>query len=398
MSKKRLFLLCTLFFLNRTVLFSQEKIYFLHIPKTGGVTVASLLEDQYSVKETDALLRAYGTHYYCYDIKNALNEYKFITFLRHPIARVLSDHRYLKKNFPGSSYNLQVHFLPPEGDPIDTASNIACKVLSKLDPNDSKIPIERHLESAKKTLTEDVFFLGITEKMNESIEMLFGLMGWELPEEIPLHNSTDSANVVYSQEVLNGIAERNWADIELYEYALKLFEEQKKYLLKKSVPKTPPTFVDSCCYTFDQKLNGYGWGRREIKDNQEHYRWITKNNKAGINFYLNTDHSYTLECCLVIQPIFLHLLRISVNGVPIPFENLTYCFKKDTKFTAIDCKALIPQELLKEGEKTTITFEMLTPENPQERKFYEKMEANNWPYRNYSRGKVACRCISLERN
>ena len=217
-----------LFFLlfSGTLLFSEEKIYFLHIPKTGGVSVTALLRSHYTPEQKRgafALLRS--KHVYYHRVKNRYKGYKFITFLRHPIARVLSEHRFCLQTF--APHILKSHFLPPDGDPIETASNVACKILSGLDPEDRTISIEQHLESAKKTLAEDIFFLGITEKMDESMEILYKWMGWQLPEKIPFLNMTDHSKEFYSPEVVDGIAKRNWADIELYQYALKLFEDQK---------------------------------------------------------------------------------------------------------------------------------------------------------------------------
>jgi hypothetical protein len=217
------------FILSRTFLFSEEKIYFLHIPKTGGSTVIKLLRQHYSYGRRNEDIRLIGMRHLTYcQAKEIFKRYKIFTFLREPVARVLSEHRFCMNIHRGFPRMLNLHFLPAQGSPIETASNIVCKILSGLDPRDSEISIEQHLASAKKNLAEELFFIGITEKMNESIELLYHLMGWQPPKEIPICNATDSSKEFYSQDVLDGIAKRNWADIELYEYALKLFENQKK--------------------------------------------------------------------------------------------------------------------------------------------------------------------------
>lgn len=394
MKNKLLFLVVLL---QSCLLFAEEKIYYLHIPKAGGTSVAALLQDQYTAEQTTgrkALLHAYGTHFYYNRIQHMTKEYKLVVFLREPIARVLSEHRFMSRTGPVDPRPLQLHMLPTEGNPIDTASNVVCRILSKHKDSDPNITIEQHLQSAKETLSQDTFFLGITEKMNESLGLLFEQLGWELPDEIPFHNVTDTSKDTYTQEVLDGVAKRNWADIELYKYGLELYEAQKERFEKKPIVKVPPTFIDDCHYTFNQKLNGFGWYLRERLDSGEYNRWVTPKEKAGIHFYLNAENSYSLRCTFFIQPKLLRDLSITVNGVAIPFT--TDPTTDMDKFDWIECQAVVPKAVLKSGERTTVAFQMAATTGPAKREHEDVYSVRDFTHRTDPKGRFACKAITLE--
>ncbi len=352
---------------------TQDRIIFFHIPKSGGVSVSSLLMNEYDLSQIsnpnpeNICLYSYGTHSSLFTIQKNLeiSKFKFITFLRNPIDRILSEHRYCIRKHNANPDILIAHNLPPEGDPIETASNNMCKSLSGLDDKNPLIPIEAHLESAKNTLKDKFFFLGITEKMEESIHLLYSKLGWKIPEEIPHFNKTE--DITFPPDVLQKIAERNWADIELYEYVLGLYDIQKNQI---SISSTPPSdeeinFVTQCLYTFDQKLkNGYGWGFRELFDAESVYRWAIETNEAGIDFHLQPDWDYTIQCTMLIQPIFHNQLHLFVNGIEVPFQSIDCANDKSMEYRFSTYQANIPKNLITKGEKTRIVFKMTSPEDP----------------------------------
>ena len=104
-------------------------------------------------------LYSYGFHHSLFEANKMIrtSDFKLITFLRNPVERVLSEHRYCMRKHQGNPKILAAHRLPAAGDPIDTASNMACKMLSGLDDKNNSIPIDLHLSYAKKALRE--FFL-----------------------------------------------------------------------------------------------------------------------------------------------------------------------------------------------------------------------------------------------
>lgn len=395
----QLLLFFLLFFAEKA--YADDKIIFLHIPKTGGVSVSSLLMNEYSYDQIDNVnsenikLRAYGFHYSLFEIEKMIDisNFKLITFMRNPIDRILSEYQYLIEKHKGKPEYLIAHRLPAEGNPIETASNVVCKMLSGLDDKDSSIPIETHLSFAKKVLTENFFFIGITENMEESIQLLYSKLGWEMPEETPHFNKTNKKS--FSDEVLQKIAERNWADIELYEYALNLYDQQKEQiarLSKHEFSDSEANYVHGCNYTFENKLKGSGWGIREIS-NTKLFRWATENSEAKINFFLKPD-TYLFRCSILIQPIFYPQLTVLVNGTPISLKsNITNA--NSTQYEWVKCMGSISEKLLKKMEKTQIVFKMTEPEDSVLCQFYREDNQQQDVLANYIRGKFACQKIVI---
>lgn len=227
----------------------QDILIFYHIPKTGGMSVSSVIDAQFS----PATICKYGYYYEIEDkqieelsksrfirghffFQSPLSDIKYgkaITFLRDPIERVLSEQRYLEQyyiNNPEIVY--QNHYLLP-GNPTETVSNQYCRFLSGYDRCDMTITDAIHLAKAKYNLENIFFFVGLTEKMEASIWVLHTLMGWEMPKNIPRHNTTRKDRQLEDPALIESIRQRNWADIELYEFAKVLFESRYTQLNSK---------------------------------------------------------------------------------------------------------------------------------------------------------------------
>lgn len=333
----------------------------MHIPKTGGVTFFTLLQYQYNLNEKDLRLAIHEPYHH---LVNQFGEYKFVTFLRDPIARVVSEENYIN-SFPDKVPLKKAHRLPEEGNPIDTASNEMCKMLSRLDPQDPHISIEDHLKSAMEVLEKDFFFIGITEKLDESIAMFYSRLGWEIPDKIPVMNKTRSGTKKFPQEILDRVAQRNQADIKLYNFALELFEKQKKVPCINKKPNVPTVFSTAFNFSFDQPVDGYGWSEL-FEVNGMKFRWIfTGYNKAAINFSLDPEFSYVFRFKALIQPKFIKQLYLFVNEKEV---NVTYKLKHVDKqsldFVLVRGSAKIPKKLLSAKEKTSFIFKMTPPKNP----------------------------------
>lgn len=220
-----------------------EKLIFYHIPKTGGTTVTSLLNQQfpphticpdnfyYEIEQrsfTELMnFRFIRGHFFFHSNLLKIPHTKKIVFLRNPVERVLSEQRFFEAYYlqhPDLLY--KEHFLPP-GQPIKTVKNQQCRFLSSLNPLDPMISDAMHLKSAKHNLEHAFFFIGLTEKMDESITRLYSLMGWNPPTTIPKYQATAENPELRDPSLLEAIQQQNWADIELYEFAKNLFMRQK---------------------------------------------------------------------------------------------------------------------------------------------------------------------------
>jgi len=232
------------FLLIPCVLFANtDRVIFHHIPKTGGITTRSVLNSNFSKEET-------LPEFYQFQIEgrpiSELFQYKFIrghfpvcrlkevpgkrvTFLRGPIKRVLSAHRYYNQHFKKSPDNeISREFICSPEDPLETMRNHQCKFLSSLDMYDPNISDKEHLESAKYNLEHNFFFVGITEDLDNALPILCRLLKLAPPPNVPKCNRTRKPKEGYPEEIIRGIRERNWADIQLYSFAKQLYEKKYK--------------------------------------------------------------------------------------------------------------------------------------------------------------------------
>lgn len=351
---------------------AEERIFFLHLPKSGGITFRSVLADRYAQSECPKLMfpdvqeddfkaaaRQYllvHGHLLYFRVQPHVKDFKKVTILRHPVDRVISEHNYILNRIHPKPREqmLREHGLPEKGDPIETAENVACRFFSKLNPLDPTIPIEKHLESAKEVLSTEFDFVGITEKMEESIQLFYHYMGWQVPEWTPVHNTTEREKT-YPQEVLDAIAKRNWADIELYQYAVKLFEAQKMRQATL-VQEEKITWVSAVDYDFNQALDGWGWCPRENLP-EGTFRWLCSPEKGMMAFPLEAGFNYRFKAKVYIELKLISSLRILVNNhvLKVTVNVQEDCKEKD-KYVWAEVEGSIPKDWIVEAKKTQIEW------------------------------------------
>lgn len=247
----------------------QSPIYFLHIPKTAGTTFNQFLEehvDGYDVcpahlwhqlvtlpAEEVSSRRLIWGHFYSFLYKHVPDPLRYVVFLRDPIERALSHYGHVVKHSghylhrraielgtfnaflrdPETATtvsNFQLRALALDLDPQAIARSITAQDLSDLElerrletaPFDR--PLGHMLETAKLRL-QQMCFVGITERYEESIELFCRSFGWSRPEAIETHNVNASRlqQGELSHTDLLLLREMNQADYELYDFAYELF-------------------------------------------------------------------------------------------------------------------------------------------------------------------------------
>jgi hypothetical protein len=228
-------------------------LVFVHVPKTGGTSLQGVFQHNgrpvFNIRSPDqarAFLdlpeeeRArhmgvfghmpFGMHRY------VDRPVTYITFLRHPVERVLSAyaHNLRHPEEPGADVirqmglawtarpaNFMCRFLA-EYDPLEQPDEAGAYWLDRSPPD--YVPVE-YLAQAKANL-DKCAFIGLQEHYEEDVRALSLLPGHALhiPPAIPRLKTGDGRiqQSDLTAEQLEAIAAANHLDIELYDYAVKL--------------------------------------------------------------------------------------------------------------------------------------------------------------------------------
>lgn len=235
-------------------------ILFLHLQKTAGMTLQELLRRQYGpgfarralnrlmrkspegLTMKDALRALSPTDrlfmgHFCFGVHRfLLFDVTYITFLRDPVARLISLYNY-SANTPGAHY-------------YKVAKDMSCEEFlfeSKLlemdngmtrfiagDSDDLFINRTQYgqcgrdmLDQALSNLHKHFSFVGIQEDFDRSVLLLSKILKWRNPHYISLNKSDKSpANASHDEDLKARIREANPLDMELYSICRQRFEDE----------------------------------------------------------------------------------------------------------------------------------------------------------------------------
>ncbi|MCK5719459.1 MAG: sulfotransferase family 2 domain-containing protein [Thiomargarita sp.] len=223
----------------------QEKLIFLHIPKTAGTSLRHIIEQEYPDKKC---LQLYNPPYRRKEIEKIRNEVdvaevlyghipfgihkhlgnkgKYIVFLRNPIARVISfyNHHARQPNMPFyekiqkgmSLLDLIESNISKETNNHMTRIIASCGYSRIL--NDDSV-----LQQALENIKQYFFFVGLTENLAESVDFLGKELRWKHSYNIPYVNVDPSEKPhKIDEQTLTALKKYNRLDILLYEYIIKL--------------------------------------------------------------------------------------------------------------------------------------------------------------------------------
>lgn len=309
---------------------------FIHIQKTAGTTLTSYLEDAYQYEricpqrlhnqlEDLALKRSLnsfdlfcGHFFYGWLQENAAfsGDTRYVTMLRDPVKRAISCYHHWMRE-PIRTYRYV--------SPLITDSNVQCMYLSSLPMRAAQYSMRDHLTSAKEVL-ESFFFVGIQERFFDSLVLLHKLMGTDLPTEQRILNTAEGQSLAQLPAALvEEIANANWADIELYEFAKTLFE--RRFQIAGDAPIERIAFANvaplpsSINFKVTDPLNGRNWHEREGLDQQHQWRWSGPGTESILNFKLeidrNAEYRVLVHVINAMTPEILLSMRVFVNGVEI---------------------------------------------------------------------------------
>jgi hypothetical protein len=224
----------------------REALIFLHIPKTAGTTLNRIIDWQYNplsiftvdphrIRATVARFKTFPEQrrrrfrvvrgHLVFGIHEFLPQSAtYITMLREPVSRLLSSYHFiLRRPLHPLHRKLKTGRLSVE-DLIRLTpqrQNLQCRFISGIGAGG--ICDERALEIAKENLARSFRVVGLCERFQESLLLMMVSFGWE----VPFYENRKVAKIHPSIEpgVIDAIREHNRLDIELYEFAKELFEE-----------------------------------------------------------------------------------------------------------------------------------------------------------------------------
>jgi ubiquinone/menaquinone biosynthesis C-methylase UbiE len=224
----------------------DEALIFVHISKTGGLTLLPILDEMFP---PDQIMKAHHEgaiheelitdsgqyrlirgHIYK-DIRDKLTQpYIFITMLRNPVERARSVYQHI--------INHPVHGLYPIISKLTFREYVFSEDLNiKIDILNSQtrvitnmldILVQPDLELAKQRLRDEFAWVGLTERYDDSLKLLSYTFDWPPITDYKKHNVTKNPikRDEIAPDIIQRIRELNQLDLQLYDYALELFDQR----------------------------------------------------------------------------------------------------------------------------------------------------------------------------
>jgi len=233
---------------------NQPCLLFLHLPKTGGISLRSVIFSNYppsviyqiepsspvrsirylkSLPKKDLARLRVITGHTLWGVHGILPQsFVYLTMLREPVERVLSLYSYVRSS--------PTHRLYKEANALDISLQDFLrwdKVRHEVENQQTKLLAGRWgghvkctaelLEAAKSHL-EKYMVVGLTERFADSLSLFAQVFGWQNVSVVRANVTSKRLRREDTDEnTLQFIAELNRCDLELYHLAQRLFEQQK---------------------------------------------------------------------------------------------------------------------------------------------------------------------------
>lgn len=334
----------------RQPLRKDEQLFFMHIPKTAGTSLIAVLDQHFTNDEICPLDRGTRKNFlslpeearkrfrfirghFPYSVVDDLIRPRTITFLRDPVRRTLSaiHHHYRLEEQGVPSFKdiiLQGKSLedfiahPVLGDFVVNKANKYLNDMIERRAPGARLP---SLALAEERLAK-FDFIGITERFDESMELLSHTFGFPLIQEFPKLQAAPERRQKVSQAVLNRLAEMNRDEIELYQFGVNLFKERLAAMKREreqtdlNPPLPPPD--GHIWFDFRRVDPGQGWHTGEWTPQRGIARWSGPETTSRLRFpvQMHGDRIIRIGIWQAISPPVLQSLSLEVNGRHIPLS------------------------------------------------------------------------------
>jgi hypothetical protein len=371
----------------------DETLCFLHIPKTAGLTLRTILDLQFAqadicpaeeyaslqslTPDELARYRLLRGHFW-YNVKDLVSSQTvLLTVLRDPIERTLSQYEYVRtnpangplhdlaKNMSLEEYvrdeylrectvrDVQTRYLAPARQPVDVYEVVPLTHLG--------------LDAARANLGTCTF-VGIVERFDDMLKLLSYTFGWRPIRDFAIRNQSQArlSRSDVPGPVLDYLYELNANDLKLYDVAKSIFEERfaamteqlnrDRYERARALRARRHSSVR---VNFACPIDGDGWYPPEISTNGQAFRWTGPGLTASIDLPLlpRIDRVLSIKVMDWADVAVREALTIAVNGRPL---TMSAAPANPTLLTAD-----LPAHLLREDQAfTTITIHVTRTSKP----------------------------------
>lgn len=332
----------------------QRPVCFLHIRKTAGCSVRSVLFNRFPVAgslldchhvgnlSTDPSSFAFVTGHVGAEYLARFQTRPIVfTVLRQPLDRAISAYAFFRSHTPAYLQWL-VETLPPAESAVRVRFTQRANELPLVEFLKWEADLAQSLLSNPQTrslrgrpelgitpgtehqeLTQAIENLrccevvGVTDRLDASLGLLARRLGWAELDSSPRLNVTQNRPTASEIEpaALDILRRWNALDAELYGVA-----EQLCLSALQSSPASagPCTVPDAASFAFDQPIHGSGWYPRELVD-RTWLCWMGSERRAWIDLQISGYGDQLLRCrgLRVLHATVLEGLRVWLNDYPL---------------------------------------------------------------------------------
>ena len=239
---------------------TEPRLLFTHIPKTAGSSLRAIIERQYpkstclnirkgnptenlqilqalSQAERDALSCVIGHVHFGIHPLFPSGENVYMTMLRHPVKRIISNYYFARSKPIRRSYDLAMSLSLVEYAAHPTVNSITTRYIAGMTGATPEslavvqIADENMLERAKVNLRASYKVIGFTEEFDASVLMMQKALGWGRVYYHSINTGkglkNKEARPDLTPELIEALEAACPLDMALHRYALELYEAQK---------------------------------------------------------------------------------------------------------------------------------------------------------------------------